>query len=76
MQAAQHILQHKANHIYNDITGKKETIDTLLQGPMKETWQKAISNDFGRLAQGNIHGVLVTDTIEFIPKAKFHLIEM
>ena len=34
---------------------------------MKETWTKAISNEYGRLAQGNDHGVDYQDAMEFIP---------
>ena len=63
---AQHIFnKQSAMHIYNS-NGKRETIDTLLFGDRKETWTKSLSNELGRLAQGNIHGVKATDTIEFI----------
>ena len=71
---ALHFLQHqlqyqpKAFHIYNKITGKKETIDTLRNGSESEKWNRAISNEFGRLATGNKFGVESTDTIEFIAK--------
>jgi hypothetical protein len=68
--AAQHIFQPTIHHIYNEQTGKKETIDSLLQGKNKKIWQKAVSNEFGRLAQGNVHGILATDTIDFIHKAE------
>ena len=54
-----------ANHIYNH-RGKKETIDSLRASPQKEVWEKALSNEWGRLAQGNVHGVNATDTIDFI----------
>ena len=54
------------NHIYNPTTGRKETIDSLRSSPQKDTWEIALSNEWGRLAQGNIHGVTPTDTIEFI----------
>ena len=37
--------------------GKKETIDTIRQGPMTDVWNRALSNKWGRLAQGNVHGV-------------------
>jgi len=33
-----------------------------------DVWKKAMSNEMGRLAQGNIHGAKYTDTIEFVPK--------
>jgi hypothetical protein len=68
--AAQHIFQPVVNHIYNKVTGKKETIDSLLRGENKAIWQKAVSNEFGRLAQGNKYGILATDTIDFITKAE------
>ena len=52
-------------HIYR-ADGTKETIDSLLSGPNWDIWVKSLSNEWGRLAQGNIHGVRSTDTIEFI----------
>ena len=55
------------NHIYIK-TGKRETIETLLKGDMSPTWTKAVSNEFGRLTQGNDHGVTFTDTMDFIFK--------
>ena len=62
---AQHIF-NKASHIYND-SGKKLSIDILLQGDDGKTkWTPALSNEWGRLAQGNNAGVESTDTIEFI----------
>lgn len=54
------------NHIYNEKTGKRETPESLLNGPNKIIWNKATSNEFGRLTQGNKHGVIATDTMEFI----------
>ena len=73
MQALRHLqqqLQHQPYcfHIYNKETGKKETIETLRSGKDAHIWDKAVSNEFGRLAQGNVHGVTATDTIEFISK--------
>ena len=55
------------NHVYND-SGKKETIDSLLKGTMRDTWSVALSNELGRLAQGVEDRVIATDTIDFIPK--------
>ena len=72
-QAARHLLaQHlfhksKAMHVYNAM-GKRETIDTLLYGINGTTWTRSLSNEFGRLAQGNDYGVAGTDTIDFIRK--------
>ena len=60
------IFQPTINHIYNEKTGKRETPDSLLNGPNKIIWNKATSNEFGLLAQGNKYGVSATDTIEFI----------
>ena len=69
-RAAEYILaQHifgKVNHMYND-HGKRLSIDTLLHGSDgKSRWKPALSNEWGRLAQGNYTGVESTDTIEFI----------
>ena len=54
------------NHIYNK-DGKKQSLDKLLRSDMKDVWGRALSNEWGRLATGNTHGVESTDTIEFIP---------
>ena len=65
---AQHIFsKHSAAHVFNE-NGKKETINTLLFGRDSGLWTKSMSNELGRLAQGNIHGVRATDTIDFIFK--------
>ena len=60
-------------HIYNEKTGKRESIDSLLTGTNSNTWSKAVSNEFGRLTKGNIHGVKYTDTMEFIDKSEVPL---
>ncbi len=52
-------------HIYN-LNGKHEIIDTLRGLEKKVIWDKALTNEWGRLAQGNCYGVLPTDTISFI----------
>ena len=54
-------------HIFND-AGKKQSLDDLLTGTQKDVWSKSLSNELGRLAQGNIHGIKATDTIDFIHK--------
>ena len=51
-----------------DEKGKKQTIDSLLRSPDKAIWEKGLSNEFGRLAQGNKYGVRSTNTIDFIHK--------
>ena len=63
------MFQHHAQHVFHPLTGKKETIESLLNGPMKEVWERAVSNKFGRLVQGNVHGVTSIDTIDFIPQS-------
>lgn len=55
------------NHIYNE-QGKRETLDTLRASFQKGIWDKALSNEWGRLVQGNCYGVLPTDTISFISR--------
>ena len=57
------------NHIY-DGDGKKLSIDSLINGQeAEEKWLPALSNELGRLAQGNTR-VQSTDTIDFIPYSK------
>ena len=64
---AQHIFDKhlKAFHIFNDL-GEKQTLDMLLEGENKKVWSQALSNELGRLAQGNDAGVRSTDAIDFI----------
>ena len=53
------------NHIFEE--KKKQSIDALLQGENKNTWQQALNNELGRLSNGygKIKG---TNTIAFIHK--------
>ena len=61
----QHILQHNStNHMFA-ASGKKETVDSLINGDNSKVWLRSLSNEWGRLAQGNYHGTKGTDTIEF-----------
>ena len=53
------------NHTYTE-NNKTQTIQKLLYSNKRECWLRALSNEFGRLAKGNIHGINSTDTIEFI----------
>ena len=46
------------------------SIDTLRKGPNKSVWDTSLSNEWGRLAQGNHNNVPYTDTIDFITKAE------
>ena len=57
------------NHICNK-EGKKETIDSLLSGHHKNIWNDSLSNEWGRLAQGNDAGVNGTNTIMFAPRTE------
>ena len=64
--SAQHVFEYQqASHIY-DANRKKETLDSLLLGPNRDIWLQALSNKFGRLAQGNNAGVSGMDAIDFI----------
>ena len=65
--AALHLFQPTINHIYRP-DGKKETMDTLLQGSDRKIWMQSLSNKWGRLAQSNNNGVIATDIINFIHK--------
>jgi hypothetical protein len=57
-----------AHHLF-DKNGKKETIDTLFAGPARKVWDRALSKEFGHLAQGIDDRVVATDTIDFIHKS-------
>ena len=60
---------YSINHIYTS-DGKKETIDSLLKGNNSNIWEQSLSNEWGRLAQGNDKGVKGTNTIAFILKSE------
>ena len=63
----QELFKPVVNHIY-DKHGNRQTLRKLLTGTDKKRWNKCVSMEIGRLAQGNIHGVVHTDTIKFIFK--------
>ena len=63
-KAAMEFFKLKVNHIFDD-KGKKETIDSLRK-KIPEIWNRALSNQWGRLAQGNKYEVVATNTIVFI----------
>ena len=58
--------QLQANNIFY-LQGKRESIDSLLQGPVKLVWSNALMNEFGLVAQG-IHVIEGNDCIDFIDK--------
>ena len=63
---AQHIFSMPSvNHIY-DSAGRRLTVEKLINGPQAQVWNKSLSMELGRLAQGNQYNVSSTDTIEFI----------
>ena len=64
---AHHIFQHKAAQIFRP-NGTREIIDSMLNSPGKDIRTKSLSNEWGRLAQGNKHGVRSTYTVDFIHK--------
>ena len=43
-------------HIYND-SGKKLSMDELIKDKQGDIWDKILINEWGRLAQGNKHGI-------------------
>ena len=49
------------------VENKKLSIDTLLQGENKSTWQQGLNNELGRLANG-YEKIKGTNTIAFIHK--------
>lgn len=56
-------------HNFDPATGKRETIDSL-RGKYPELWEPALSNEWGRLADGNDASLTGTQTIEFIMKSE------
>lgn len=44
--AAQHLFQPKVNHIFTS-AGKKETIDSILNGTNKVVWTQSLRNEWG-----------------------------
>ena len=63
---AQEVFRHHALHMFDD-KGNKMSMEKLLKGPDgQKIWSRALSNEWGRLAQGNKYGVKATNTINFI----------
>ena len=59
------IPQEVANHIFDD-NGKKQSLDALLHGEHATRWTTSLSNELGRLTQGNNAGVTAQDAMDFI----------
>ena len=60
--------------VYHDDTGVKQSIDALLKGIDSIQWNKSLTNELGRLAQGigknrpSIERIEGTNTIIFVKK--------
>ena len=54
------------HHVYNEKTGERETMDTLLAGIHGIDWSQALENEWDRLANGKLGKVKGSDTIIFI----------
>ena len=64
-----------ASHIY-DQSGIRLSMDKLLEGKDGfSKWIPALSNEWGRLAQGNDNNVVSTDCIDFVAKILFQIIK-
>ena len=61
------MFQYHATHIYKD-NSTKEKIDSVVSGPSRHVWEKSLSNELGRLAQGNANEVRHTDIVDFLHK--------
>ena len=73
-QAAQYLAaqeffgaQHNLCHIFDE-KGNKQSLKKLLQGDNKTRWNQALSNEWGRVANGNMSGIKGTNTLKFISK--------
>ena len=55
-------------YIYNKKTGQKETLESLLNGKNHEQWLQVLSNEIGRLANGNKYSARSANTIKFIKR--------
>ena len=53
-------------------TGKKESLDALLNGINSKIWKQSLSNELRRAAQGN-NKVKGNDTLDFIHKHEVHI---
>ena len=67
---AQHIFQQpKVYHIYDEHE-QKQYMGDLIKGSKGKMWYQALSNEWGRLAQGNESRALPTKAIEFIDPSR------
>ena len=68
---ADHLFKsHHVHHVFNEITGERETMDTLLRGIHGIQREQSLTNEWDRLADGKLNRVKGTKTIEFISAAQ------
>ena len=59
--------KHNAVNVY-DKSEQQQKLDKVRAGAYADKWEKALSNEWGRLAQGNDAGIVGTDNIQFIQR--------
>ena len=52
--------QQMTNKIFHTTTRHKECLDSLLHGPHSTTWNDAVTDELGRLAQGSYNHTFKT----------------
>ena len=57
--------ENQALHRYN-VNGGKDTMSFLLKRDNSTRWYEGLSNEWGRIWQGNDHGIKCTDTLVYI----------
>ena len=61
---AEHLFNsHAIHHVFNEITGERETMDTLLNGIQGINWTQSLSNEWDGLGDGRLGKVKGTNTI-------------
>jgi hypothetical protein len=53
-----------AGKMYDPVTGKAETIDSLLKGPDSARWTRSLANEWGRCTQGLLKRAVVSERIK------------
>ena len=68
---AQHVFQvPQMNHVFDNMTGQRETLTTLLHSDKAKTWTTSLSNKWDRLSKGIKNRVVGTNTIDYIYKSE------
>ena len=69
--ASEHLFNSPAiYHVFNEKTGERETMDTLLKGIQGINWAQSLTNEWDRLGDGRIGKVKGTNTIKFIARSE------